>query len=72
MKSRGLNVRLGWLLATAGRVEIDPGKVLAALCELEDSRKRRGVRNPFAHLLVIMVGAVLQVRHRRWRWLNDP
>lgn len=40
-------------------VEIDPGKVLASLCELKDPRKRRGVRHRFAHLLVIMVCSVL-------------
>lgn len=43
----------------AGRVEIDPGKVLAALCGLTDPRKKRGVRHRFAHLLVIMVCSVL-------------
>ncbi|MHA7177916.1 transposase family protein [Arthrobacter sp. Sr24] len=45
--------------AAAGQVEIDPGKVLAALCELPDPRKKRGVRHRFAHLLVIMVCSVL-------------
>ena len=45
--------------ATTGPVEIDPGKVLAALCELKDPRKKRGVRHRFAHLLVIMVCSVL-------------
>ncbi|MDQ6739318.1 MAG: ISAs1 family transposase [Actinomycetota bacterium] len=45
--------------ASAGQVEIDPGKVLAALCGLQDPRKRRGVRHRFAHLLVIMVCSVL-------------
>ncbi|PYI66536.1 hypothetical protein CVV68_13265 [Arthrobacter livingstonensis] len=45
--------------ASAGQMEIDPGKVLAALCGLPDPRKRRGVRHRFAHLLVIMVCSVL-------------
>ena len=45
--------------ASAGQVEIDPGKVLAALCGLPDPRKRRGVRHRFGHLLVIMVCSVL-------------
>jgi hypothetical protein len=40
-------------------VELDPGKVLAALCSMPDPRKRRGVRHRFAHLLVIMVCSVL-------------
>ena len=40
-------------------VDIDPGKVLAALCGLKDPRKKRGVRHRFAHLLVIMVCSVL-------------
>ena len=43
----------------AGRVEIDRGKVLAALCGLTDPRKKRGVRHRFAHLLVIMICSVL-------------
>ncbi|MET3721799.1 MULTISPECIES: ISAs1 family transposase [unclassified Arthrobacter] len=43
----------------AGPAEIDPGKVLAALCELSDPRARRGVRHRFPHLLVIMVCSVL-------------
>ncbi|MFQ4150604.1 ISAs1 family transposase [Arthrobacter sp. LAPM80] len=45
--------------AKTGPVEIDPGKVLAALAELPDPRKRRGVRHRFAHLLVIMVCSVV-------------
>jgi len=45
--------------ATVGPVEIDPGKVLIALSELKDPRKKRGVRHRFAHLLVIMVCSVL-------------
>lgn len=45
--------------AAAGAVEVDPGKVLAALCRLPDPRKKRGVRHRFAHLLVIMVCSVL-------------
>jgi len=45
--------------AVAGAVEVDPGKVLAALCSMPDPRKRRGVRHRFAHLLVIMVCSVL-------------
>ena len=45
--------------ATTGSVEIDPGKVLAALSGLKDSRKKRGVRHRFAHLLVIMVCSVV-------------
>jgi hypothetical protein len=45
--------------AVAGAVELDPGKVLAALCSMPDPRKRRGVRHRFAHLLVIMVCSVL-------------
>lgn len=45
--------------ATTGPVEIDPGKVLAALCELKDPRKKRGVRHRFAHLMVIMVCSVV-------------
>ena len=44
---------------SVGEVEIDPGKVLAALCGLPDPRKRRGVRHRFPHLLVIMVCSVL-------------
>ena len=40
-------------------VRVDPGKVLAALCELPDPRKKRGVRHRFPHLLVIMVCSVL-------------
>ena len=44
---------------SAGLVEIDPGKVLAALSGLPDPRKRRGVRHRFGHLLVIMVCSVL-------------
>lgn len=45
--------------ATVRQVEIDPGKVLAVLCELPDPRKKRGVRYLFAHLLVIMVCSVV-------------
>ncbi|MCU6482744.1 ISAs1 family transposase [Arthrobacter sp. A2-55] len=45
--------------ALTGPVEIDPGKVLAALAELPDPRKKRGVRHRFAHLLVIMVCSVV-------------
>ncbi|MBP2411521.1 putative transposase YbfD/YdcC [Arthrobacter stackebrandtii] len=45
--------------ATVGPVEIDPGKVLIALSELKDPRRKRGVRHRFAHLLVIMVCSVL-------------
>ena len=45
--------------ATAGQVKIDPGKVLAALCELPDPRKKRGVRHRFSHLLVIMICSVV-------------
>ena len=45
--------------AVADAVTIDPGQVLAALCSLPDPRKKRGVRHPFAHLLVIMVCSVL-------------
>jgi len=45
--------------ATTGPLEIDPGKVLAALSGLTDPRKKRGVRHRFAHLLVIMVCSVL-------------
>ncbi|NVN00691.1 transposase family protein [Arthrobacter sp. SDTb3-6] len=45
--------------ATIRAVEIDPGKVLAALSGLRDPRKKRGVRHRFAHLLVIMVCSVL-------------
>ena len=45
--------------ASDGQVEIDLAKVLAGLCELPDSRKKRGVRHPFAHLLAIMVCSVL-------------
>ena len=45
--------------STTGPVEIDPGKVLAALAELPDPRKKRGVRHRFAHLLVIMVCSVV-------------
>lgn len=44
---------------TVGPVVLDPGKVLAGLCGLPDPRKKRGVRYPFAHLLVIMVCSVL-------------
>lgn len=44
---------------SAGQVEIDPGKVLAALCELPAPRKKRGVRHRFSHLSVIMVCSVL-------------
>jgi predicted transposase YbfD/YdcC len=39
--------------------DIDPGLVLAVLAELPDPRKKRGVRHRFAHLLVIMVCAVI-------------
>ncbi|AIY00834.1 hypothetical protein ART_1235 [Arthrobacter sp. PAMC 25486] len=42
-----------------GGVEVDPGKVLAALCELPDPRKIRGIRHRFPHLFVIMVCSVL-------------
>ena len=42
-----------------GAVELDPGKVLAALCALPDPRKKRGVRHRFPHLLVIMVCSIL-------------
>lgn len=42
-----------------GGVEVDPGKLLAALCVLPDPRKKRGVRHRFGHLLVIMVCSVL-------------
>ncbi|MGN5734290.1 transposase family protein [Arthrobacter psychrochitiniphilus] len=45
--------------ALTGPVEIDPGKVLAALADLQDPRKKRGVRHRFAHLLVIMVCSVV-------------
>ncbi len=45
--------------ALDGRVEVEPGKVLAALSELKDPRKKRGVRHRFAHLLVIMVCSVV-------------
>ncbi|MDJ0315362.1 transposase family protein [Arthrobacter sp. H35-D1] len=45
--------------ARTGPVEIDPGRILAALCHLPDPRKKRGVRHRFAHLLVIMVSSVL-------------
>ena len=45
--------------AKTGLVEIDPGKILATLCDLPDPRKKRGVRHRFAHLLVIMVCSVL-------------
>lgn len=34
---------------SVAEVEIDPGKVLAALCGLPDPRKRRGVRHRFPH-----------------------
>lgn len=34
-----------------GGVEVDPGKVLAALCELPDPRKKRGVRHRFLALV---------------------
>ena len=47
--------------ATTGPAEIDPGKVLAAPCELTDRRKKRGIRHLFAHLLVIMVCSVMAV-----------
>lgn len=40
-------------------VDIDPGLVLPVLCKLPDPRKKRGVRHRFAHLLVIMVCAVI-------------
>ncbi len=43
----------------SGPVDIDPGLVLAVLCELPDPRRKRGVRHRFAHLLVIMVCAVI-------------
>lgn len=45
--------------AMLGAVDIDPGKVFAALSGLKDPRKKRGVRHRFAHLLVIMVCSVL-------------
>ncbi|MDJ0316169.1 ISAs1 family transposase [Arthrobacter antibioticus] len=45
--------------ATKEPVGIDPGKVLAGLCELPDPRKKGGIRYPFAHLLVIIVCSVL-------------
>ncbi len=43
----------------AGPVVIDPALALAVLCEMPDPRKKRGVRHPFAHLLLIMVCAVI-------------
>lgn len=57
--------------AAASPVVIDPGKVLAALSQLKDPRKKRGVRHRFAHLLVIMIcsvvaGAASLVEMAKW------
>lgn len=41
--------------APLGAVEVDPGKVLAAMCALPDPQRKRVFRHRFPHLLVITV-----------------